>query len=84
MEGDDRIRRPSEEEARSNMIQMLRARPALVGELAIAIGPSWSLDETERLLDELVTEGVLTREDTPLIRYSLAPGCTSPETGKTV
>jgi hypothetical protein len=83
MEGDDRIRRPTEAEARSNMLEMLRARPALVGELAIAIGPSWSLDETERLLEDLVGEGVLTRETTPLIRYRIAQRTASPETRET-
>ncbi len=50
---EDDFFRPSKESARQNALNFLRGRSSLVGEVAVAIGPSWSLDETESLLEEL-------------------------------
>ncbi len=66
---EDDFFRPSKESARQNALNFLRGRSSLVGEVAVAIGPSWSLDETESLLEELRGEGLVQRENTPLVRY---------------
>lgn len=60
-------RRRTEEEAREAILDLLRRnnhRPIMVGELALYIGPLWSLADTEKLAYRLVAEGKL-REATP-------------------
>lgn len=60
-------RRRSEEEAREAIIDLLRRdshHPIMVGELALYIGPLWSLVDTENLAYRMVAEGKL-REATP-------------------
>jgi hypothetical protein len=66
----DEYARVPREKARERALSFLRSRPALIGEVALAIGPLWSLEETEDLLDSLVLEGSVTREAGPLIRYA--------------
>lgn len=61
--------RPSKEKARQNVLNFIQGRSALVGEVALAIGPSWSLAETETLLEELIGEGLVKREISSLVRY---------------
>lgn len=38
-----------------------RARPVLIGEVSIAIGALWSLEETEELLLQMVGENLIRR-----------------------
>lgn len=67
---DDEYARVPKEKARERALSFLRSRSALIGEVALAIGPLWSLEETEDLLDSLVLEGSVTREAGPIIRYT--------------
>lgn len=60
-------RRRTEEEARETILDFLRRdnhRPIMVGELALRIGPLWSLADTESLAYRMVAEGKI-REATP-------------------
>ena len=59
-------------EARERVLELLRKveRPVLIGEAALVIGPLWTLEETEALLEGLVTEGLAERVVDALVRYA--------------
>lgn len=74
----DLDRKATRDEATERALELLsqRARPTLIGEVAVAIGHLWTLEETEALLEQLAREGRVKRVDDSLIRYELVPGGT--------
>lgn len=67
----DLDRKATRDEARERALELLhnRGRPTLIGEVAMAIGHLWTLEETEALLEQLAREGLVKRVSDPLIRY---------------
>jgi len=68
----DLDRKATREEATERALGLLRGRgkPSLIGEVAVAIGALWTLEETEALLEQLVHEQLARRvEDEKLVRY---------------
>jgi hypothetical protein len=57
----DLDRRASKNEARERVLELLARleRPTFIGEIALAVCHSWSLEETESLLGQLAREGLL-------------------------
>jgi hypothetical protein len=57
----DLDRRASKNEARERVLELLSRleRPTFIGEVALAVCHSWSLEETESLLGQLAREGLL-------------------------
>lgn len=70
----DLDRKATREEARERALELLRkqSRPTLIGEVALAIGHLWTLEEAEGLLEQLVSEGIVTRTSDAAVRYEIA------------
>lgn len=65
----DLDRRATRDEATTRALGLmdLRGRPVLVGEVALAIGSLWSLEDAETLLEQLATTGAVRRAaDSPI------------------
>lgn len=59
---DRRYQKISFEEAKARVLELFRKtphRPVLIGEAALLLGPMWTLGETESLLAQMRTEGVI-------------------------
>lgn len=70
----DLDRKATRDEAKERALALLhkKGRPALIGEVAVAIGALWTLEETEALLDQLAKEGLVKRVQDALIQYEEA------------
>lgn len=70
----DLDRKATRDEARERALAFLhkRGRPSLIGEVAVAIGHLWTLEEAEALLEQLAREGLVKRLQDSLIRYEEA------------
>jgi hypothetical protein len=64
------VKKPTPDEARKVIFKCLDRsdRPLLIGQATLALGPLWTLSETEGVLGKLVEEGIL-RELTPEERW---------------
>lgn len=67
----DLERRASREEAKERTLEFLhkQRKPALIGEVALAIGHLWTLEDAETLLEQLSRDKLVRRVDGPPIRY---------------
>lgn len=71
---DDFDPRATRDEARERTLALLQKRmgPVMVGEVALACGALWSLEDVEHLLEQLRNEKVLTRIPGLPLRYTIA------------
>ena len=71
----DLDRKSSRDEAIICTLELLRKRagPVLIGELALSIGHSWTLEDTESLLEQLARAGQVRIVPGSLVRYEEVP-----------
>jgi hypothetical protein len=76
MTGDWLIDKASRDEAKARTLALMtdRDRPVLIGEVALACGTLWGIEEAERLLQELVAERLIERVPGDLEQYGLVKG----------
>jgi hypothetical protein len=76
MASDWRIDKASRDEAKARTLELMtqRERPVLIGEVALACGTLWGIEEAERLLQELVAEHVVERVPGDLEQYGRVKG----------
>ena len=67
----DGIDKASREEAKNRTLALMaeRDRPVLIGEVALACGTLWSIEDAVRLLEELVAERLVERVPGTLEQY---------------
>ena len=68
------FKKKTRDEAKEEVTALLSRKksPIHIGEAALAIGPLWTLAETELFLDNLVQQGVLKKVEGPRPKYDLA------------
>lgn len=66
----------SRDEAKARTLALMndRDRPVLIGEVALACGTLWSIEEAERLLQELVAEHLVERVPGELEQFGRVRG----------
>lgn len=76
MTSDWMIDKASRDEAKARTLALMsqRDRPVLVGEVALACGTLWGIEEAKRLLQELVAEQLVERVPGDLEQYGRVKG----------
>lgn len=76
MANDLTIDKASRDEAKARTLALMkdRDRPVLIGEVALACGTLWGIDDAERLLEELVVERLVERVPGALEQYGRVKG----------
>jgi len=76
MSSDWNIDKASRDEAKARTLALMedRDRPVLIGEVALACGTLWGIEDAERLLEELVMERVIERVPGALEQYGRVKG----------
>lgn len=71
MSGDWNTDKASRDEAKARTLTLMdkHDRPVLIGEVALACGTLWGIDEAERLLKEMVAECLVEKVPGPLEQY---------------
>jgi hypothetical protein len=69
----DLDRKATREEAEARALELLtkQRRPVLIGEVAVAIGHLWTLEDAEALLEQLARKGRVQKVPGSLIRYEM-------------